>query len=158
MLGRVFGVSVQTLLVVFDAIDSSEPRVRYDRERATLTFSGESEYSTDEFRRGQGAMAVAAGGALWPVWALLGSTMAMRAVAETFGAVAATPFALLSLTLMVFTMLCFSGLWSVMDSISVVDHTTEPAPDAIDELQEQYLNDEIDEQELGDRAAEVWER
>ncbi|WPH59224.1 hypothetical protein AFNJKBDN_CDS0007 [Halorubrum virus V_ICIS4] len=158
LLGRVFGLSVQALLVVFRLIDRSEPRVRYDRERAILTFSGESEYAGDEFRRGQAAMAVAAGGAMSPVAALLGSTMAMDSVATVFGATAAAPLAVVSLALMVLTLLTLSGLWSVGDSISVVDHTTEPAPDALDKLKQRYTNGEIDEQELADEAAEAWER
>jgi uncharacterized membrane protein len=50
------------------------------------------------------------------------------------------------------------ALQGLSQKISVVDHTTEPAPDAVDELKERYVAGEIDDTELEREAAEVWER
>jgi uncharacterized membrane protein len=39
----------------------------------------------------------------------------------------------------------------------VIDHTTEPAPDAVDELKDRYVAGDLDDAELEREAAEVWE-
>jgi uncharacterized membrane protein len=52
----------------------------------------------------------------------------------------------------------FIGSASVASKIDVVDHTTEAPPDAIDELQQQYVAGDIDADELERQAEAVLRR
>jgi len=131
--------------------------VRFDARRATLSLSGESEYSGDAFNRG---LLVGVTYLFNILIAVLSISLASEAAnaAVDFGPVvglaAVVPFLFVSGAALVFVM----GTVGLMWKTDVVDHTTEPAPEELDDLQQQYVDGEIDEQELGERTAEVWER
>ena len=136
---------------------SDSVSVRFDPRRATLSLSGESEYTGDEFKRGLLVALVYLFNVMLAVCTILLTAEAAEFAAETspvLGAAALVPFLFLSLTGITFAF----GSLGLMFKTDVIDHTTEPAPEEIQDLKEQFVGGEIDKDELGERAAEVWER
>lgn len=127
---------------------------RFDREKLRLSVRGESEHSGDAFTRGRVVNAV------WYlnsfIWIL------------PFGFVTALteppagvlfPVALAGVLLLaVGTFLNVIGSTHLARKTQVVDHTTEPKPEAISDLQAQYVGGEVDVGELEDRVEAVIER
>jgi len=135
------------------SLDDDDPNVRFDPTTATVRVTGESEYSGDPFARARAATTLAT---LNIVITL--SLVAAITMAPLPSGVLLAPYAVLSLSFMLLCGAIGYGSASLIDKINVVDHTTEPAPDALDDLQQQYVDGEIDEEQLDERAAEVWER
>ena len=133
---------------------ADEGRIRFNAATATLSLSGESEQPDDAFSRGKIVAMLAATTAVVSVMpVMLISTLfeVPNPVVTAVGAVGTAVSGVVGIFMV-------SGVVDLLDKITVLDHTTEPAPDALDELHQQYVDGEIDESELGDRAAEVWER
>jgi hypothetical protein len=80
--------------------------------------------------------------------------MSLIGAAVTMSAGTAT----LAVLLAAVAFVSYIGSIELTSKIDVLDHTTEPAPEELDELKAEFVDGEIDEQELDERAAEVWER
>jgi uncharacterized membrane protein len=135
--------------VVSDDVD-----LRFRVPTATLILSGESEHSGDEYERGSLAATL-----------ISVNEMAMMAVMaySGIGTMSLTAAPSVAIAFLLLIAACVAGVSlvgsaSLTTSINVIDHTTEPAPDAVDELKERYVAGEIDDAELEREAAEVWER
>jgi hypothetical protein len=135
---------------VLDAItrlNDSTPRISVDHERQEIVLRGESEHAGDAFARG-----FALGGleALAMVWSLVGVIFFTLAAV---GDVAPVVMLLLALG-------CGLSAFTIPGSLatySVVDLTTEPPDDRLDDLAERFLAGEIDETELEEEADKVVE-
>jgi len=131
--------------------------IRFDPRRATLSLSGESDHAGDAFNRGLLVGLVYLLNMLLTLAVLSLAAEAAQAATEISTILALAvgiPFLFVSGAGVAFAM----GTAGLLFKTDVVDHTTEPAPDALDDLQQQYVDGEIDEAELGKRTAEVWER
>jgi len=136
--------------VVSDDVD-----LRFRVPTATLFLSGESEHSGDEYERGGLAATLVSVNEVAMMGVLAYCGMGITSLAAAPGGVI--------IPLLLFTVACvasvsLTGSASLTSSINVVDHTTEPAPEKLDELKAEFVDGEIGEEELGERAAEVWER
>lgn len=154
---RFAGISIVGAVALVNYV-SDDAYGRYDRDTARLSLYGESEDAGDGFQRGREVSdiaSIAMLGPLLPVMLLLGFS---GGLAELVGPLVALPVSVLGFVSGVYALANVGGLMGLTTKISVVDHTTEPAPDALDDLQQQYVDGEIDEQELNERAAEVWQR
>jgi uncharacterized membrane protein len=131
--------------------------VRFDPRRATLSISGESEHSGDAFERG-----VLVGLMYLCNLMLAVCTIAFSAEAANLAADVSAWLGVVTVVPMLFvtgvSVLFVLGSIRLMSKTNVVDHTTEPVPDELDALREQYVDGKINEQELGERAGEVWDR
>ena len=154
---RFAGISVDAVVQLTNLISDSA-RGRYDRDRAVLTISGESEHAGDRFARGRAVSLLT----MIPMLAWMAVTVVLLGLGGVTTTALGETVAFVPLVLTVVTsitgLITVHGASSLQDKISVVDHTTEPTPDALAELQQQYVDGEIDEAELAERAAEVWER
>jgi uncharacterized membrane protein len=136
---------------------SDDLAARFDGQHATLSLSGESEYSGNAFNRGLLVGLVYLFDILLAVATfsvVAGGTKAAIEIGPWVGLAALVPFLFTAAAMLVLVV----GAAGLLFKTNVVDHTTEPAPDELDALREQYVDGEIDEQELGERAGEVWER
>jgi len=131
--------------------------LRFDPRRATVSLSGESEYSGQPFNRGLLVGMVYLVNLLLSMSAIGLASEAATAAADIGPALTAAVF-VQSLFVSGVSIIFAVGSIGLMWKTDVIDHTTDPAPDEIQELQEQFVDGEIDEAELGERAAEVWER
>jgi len=148
---RTAALLLKGIVRVFDhGLDDKS--MRFNPVTATLSLSGESERPGDRFSRGK-------------IVAMLCLTTALVSVAPVFfvGELMAVsnPYiaavgALLTGVCGVAAIFITSGATDLIDKVTVYDHTTEPAPDAVEDLKERYMNDEIDDAELEREAAEVW--
>ena len=129
-------------------------RMAYDPQTATLAFSGESEYTGDEFERGADTFA------LYVVNAFIGALIFLLVFDITRTVAPGTALSLLGIPVIlgagIFMMVNGIGSMRLSKKTRVVDHTTKPTPDAIEDMQAAYLADEIDERELEAQAEEVW--
>ena len=129
--------------------------IRFNDSTATLSISGESDYASDSYERGQLSSLVAIANSLTPVALIMLLTMvsvtpgSLVAVAYFFGVL--LPVAL-------FGIFNVHGSVSLISKIDVIDHTTEPEPEALVELQSQFVDGEIEQAEFEARVEEVWER
>jgi len=152
---RLAGRAIAPLVALFNYIVDG-PTVRYRSRTATVALSGESEHPGDGFNRG---ILVS----LLLFSNILAWLMPMLVLSDTIQQTAAgSPVFWVASALMLpvgaFSLLNLFGTMGLLMKTDVVDHTTEPAPDALDDLQQQYVDGEIDEEQLGERTAEVWER
>ncbi|RAW44085.1 hypothetical protein DQW50_16310 [Halorubrum sp. 48-1-W] len=157
VLGKTAGLLIVGAVRIMNAVGDGV-RMRYDRSTARLSITGESEYSGDEFARGQLVLSVIFCAMVLPVVALIALRIGAIGLFELFGESVAYLLFLVATAVSLFSIPGMIGLYSVADQISVVDHTTEPAPDALDDVKERYQNGDIDEEELEREAAEVWDR
>ena len=121
-------------------------RMHFDPSANRLTFTGESEFSGDEFARG------------YMVSLLLFLTVLTDVYAVSFAIGAVSTLGLPQvLTVPLALLLPVCALSSIHASMAteVVDLTTAKRPDELDELAEQYVDREIDEDELERRSEQV---
>lgn len=135
------------------SLDDDDPNVRFDPTTATVRVTGESEYSGNEFARARAATTLPALNIV-----IMLTTVAAIAASPPPSGVLLAPYAVGSLGLMAVCGAIGYGSASLINKINVVDHTTEPTPDRLDELEQRYVDGEIDEAELEREAAEVWKR
>jgi len=131
--------------------------IRFTPSTATLSLSGESKHSGERFNRGLLVGLVYTLNLMFVITAvgLAGEAMIFAAeLAPWLGTVAVVPF----LVIAIFGALVGVGSAELLTDTDVIDHTTEPAPDAVDELKERYVAGDLDDAELEREAAEVWER
>lgn len=149
---RLAARSTSLFVDVLVAMYPGKGSLRFNADTATLSIGGESERHGDAFARGQLVASLLMANALLPVGALILLGDVMNAAGPSLALVIMAPFTALAL----FSMMMLTGSMGLFDKVDVIDHTTAPAPDAIDDLEAAYLADKIDEEELGERAAEVW--
>ena len=128
--------------------------VRFNPDTATLTVGGESEHSGDALRRGTyvGALFLFTNTIAWMILALL------NALSGTGSFIVDTAVLFGITTTAVIIYANMAGSFNLLTKTDVIDHTTEPEPEALAELREQFVDGEIDEPELAARVEEVWER
>ena len=119
---------------------------------------GESEDAGDAFVRGRHVSAVTSIAMLGPILLIMLFVLAGGVTQALFGAAVATVPMGIGFIVNVAALINAAAMIGVTQEIGVIDHTTEPAPEELDALKDQFVDGEIDEQELGERAAEVWER
>lgn len=154
---RFAGISVSWAVRLMNYV-SDDAYGRYDRRAARLSLYGESEHAGDAFKRGRDVSSLTSIAMLGPLLPIMGLMMIASTVAALAAEVMALPLTLLAFGATLYGLVNVVALQGLSQKINVLDHTTEPAPDAVDELKERYVDGEIDESELGERAAEVWER
>ena len=131
--------------------------LRFNPERATLSLSGESQHPGDGFNRG---LLV---GVVYLLNVMLSMAVGLVA-AETVSVGASTaPIAtavigIPALFVIVGSMLVGLGSISLIQKTDVIDHTTEPLPDELESLQQQFVDGDLDEHELEDRVEAVIDR
>jgi len=127
---------------------------RFDREKLRLSVRGESEYSGDAYSRGRVV------NTLWYlnsfIWILPFGFV--TALTEPPAGVLFPIASAAVLLLAVGTFLNVAGSTDLARETQVVDHTTEPTPDAISDLQAQYVDGEVDTDTFEERVGEVIER
>ena len=129
------------------------PTVRFDPESATVRVSGESDHSGDEFVRGRNITQLTSMNTV----AMIGLAGVLAGAPIPSGALGGL-YGLCSIALMLGCLLVVRGSINITSKIDVVDHTTEPAPEAVEDLKERYVAGELDDAELEREAAEVWQR
>jgi hypothetical protein len=154
---RLAGYSVKGAVAFMNAA-SDNAHGRYDRAKALVSLYGESEDAGDAFVRGRSVSALTSIAMLGPILLIMLCLVAGAVTQALFGAaIAAIPMTV-GFVVNVLALINAAALLGLTKHIGVIDHTTEPAPDELDELKGEFVDGEIDEAELGERAAEVWER
>jgi len=151
---RLSARAIKYISVVFGTFDSGS-RVHFRPETATISITGESEQAGEPYQRGILVTLLF----MINVFIWLLPVELLNALGQQAGSgpvLWASTAALIPL--MLFIIVNALGTLTLLTKTDVVDHTTEPAPEELDDLQQQYVDGEIDESELGERAAEVWER
>ena len=127
---------------------------RFNPDTATLSISGESDEQGDAFARGRTVAQLTSLNQVAMMGVIGMCGMSLIGAAVTMSAGTAT----LAVLLAAVAFVSYIGSIELTSKIDVLDHTTEPAPEELDELKAEFVDGEIDEQELDERAAEVWER
>lgn len=160
-LARLSAAVLAGLIPVINAagrVVGGDGRYRFDRHALRLSIHGESENAGDEFSRGRLA------GALVPLvqmGSLVGSavvSVGLLGLATVIGEAAARPLAVLSLLGPLTSYGAIIGCWWLSDAISIVDHTTEPRPEVLDELEQRFVDGDLTEQELEQQVEQVIDR
>jgi len=154
---RFAGISVAGAVALMNYV-SDDAYGRYDRDTARLSLYGESENAGDAYERGRAVSSMTTVAVFGPMLPALALAVLADVMITAGGETAALLPWLLGLSVTSYAVTNAFGMIGLTQKIGVVDHTTEPTPDALDDLQRQYVDGEIDEQELDERAAEVWER
>ena len=151
---RLGAVSISLLTRFTNWKSLEQMNLRFRTDSATFVVSGESEQTGEGYPRGLsvGVLCLAAG--LIPVVALMGVGPAAMELLEPLTPV--SEVMLLFLTVLVLVNLF--GVFRVLAKTDVIDHTTEPEPEALAELQSQFVDDEIEQGELEARVEEVMQR
>ena len=128
--------------------------VRFNPDTATLTVAGESEHSGDALRRGAylGALFLFTNTIGWMILLLL------NALSGTGPFIVDTALLIGIIATSVVIYVNMVGSFNLLRKTDVIDHTTEPEPEALAELREQFVDGEIDERELEARVEEVMQR
>ena len=151
------GFSIKGAVALMNAV-SDDARGRYNASKGLLSLYGESEDAGDAFVRGRHVSAVTSIAMLGPILLIMLFVLAGGVTQALFGAAVATVPMGIGFIVNVAALINAAAMIGVTQEIGVIDHTTEPAPEELDALKDQFVDGEIDEQELGERAAEVWER
>jgi uncharacterized membrane protein len=151
------GFSVEGAVAIMNAA-SDDARGRYNRAKGLLSLYGESDDAGDVFVRGRQVSAVTSIAMLAPLLLVVLCLLLGSATQALFGPTVATIPLGVGFLLNGAAVINAFALIGLSQEIGVVDHTTEAAPDAVDELKERYVAGEIDDAELEREAAEVWER
>lgn len=154
---RFAGISVAGAVELMNKV-SDDAYGRYHRGDARLSLYGESEHAGDAYKRGRDVASVTSIAMLGPMVPALPLAMVAEMVLAVGAEGASVLAALLAFGVTFYAMVNALAMVGLTKKIGVVDHTTEPAPDAVDELKERYVAGEIGDSELEREAAEVWER
>ena len=140
---------------------SSDTSLRFNKDRFVLSVHGESEYSGDAYNRGHlvaGVQTLVYMGIFFSGYVL---SMVPRMLPYDSGGLsmyAAAFFAMLTLVWLSVCVVFAVGLPSLSKKVRVIDHTTEPLPDELESLQQQFVDGDLDEHELADRVEAVIDR
>ena len=151
-------LSGRMMAAIFSTLDRIGYPIRFDAEKNRISVHGESENPGSEMKAGVLA-------AITPIMSVLfysGVFILLGPAVETAdefsaaaGVVVFVPFALLAVLLIG----SFSGHFERVKQMRVVDHTTEPLPDDLDDLKQQFVDGDLDDTEfeaqLEDRLTEV---
>jgi hypothetical protein len=127
---------------------------RFDREKLRLSVRGESEHSGDPFTRGRIVNTLWYLNSFIPILPFGFVTALTEPPAGVLFPIATAGVLLLA----VGTFLNVTGSVDLASETQVVDHTTEPEPDAVATLREQYVDGEVDTATFEDRIEEVIDR
>ena len=129
--------------------------ISFDRQNLRLSMHGESEHSGDGYNRGQ----------IVALLGVLNSFLGIVPIVLLGELTSVLGESVAPLLLLPMTLAAFFGIWTVTgsmelaDEIEVVDHTTEPLPDDLDDLKQQFVDGDLDDTEfeaqLEDRLTEV---
>ena len=140
---QVAATSTKYLLAAVSSLTENES-LRYDDTTATLSISGRSSSAGESFARGRLTALMLVANAVVPV----GVLQLLNNPPLASGSLPMTVYVLVVLLpLAVFGIINGYGSVKLITKTNVIDHTTEPMPD-LDDLDAQYLNDEIDEATL----------
>ena len=119
--------------------------IRYDDEKNRLSIRGESDRAGCQFRGGYliGLVSVMAVLQAVMVAVLFGH---IGSLSESF--IFHTVMLLLMLAVALPTLVSLDGLGERMRSMTVYDHTTEPLPDDLDDLKQQFVDGDLDDSEF----------
>ena len=131
---------------------------RFDREKLRLSVRGESEHSGDPFTQGRIVNTLWYLNSMlpWPVVSVIGLLATPEAGVSSGIAVGVVSVVFLGTA--VGAMLNVTASVDLASETQVVDHTTEPEPDAVATLREQYVDGEVDTATFEDRIEEVIDR
>ena len=134
--------------------DLDDKSVRFNPETATLTVAGESEHSGDALHRGKyvGGLFLFTNTITWMILVLL------NALSGTGSFIVDTALLIGIIATSVVIYVNMSGSFNLLTKTDVIDHTTEPEPEALAELESQFVDGEIEQGELEARVEEVMQR
>jgi len=153
---QVAGYSVVVAVKLMNHV-SDDAYGRYNRHEARLSLYGESEDAGDAYERGRSVSAVTSIAQMWPGFVMVLMAVLGAPVAAAGGVLVSSVVTFVMLAVTLFAAGNSLGIIGLTKKIGVVDHTTEPTPDAVDELKERYVAGDLDDAELEREAAEVWE-
>ena len=134
--------------------ETDDKTLRFNPDTATLTVAGESEHSGDALYRGTnvGALFLFTNTIAWMILASLNALIGTGSfIVDT-----ALLIGIIATSVVVYANM--AGSFNLLSKTDVIDHTTEPEPEALAELREQFVDGEIDERELEARVEEVMAR
>jgi len=141
---RVGARSIELLVRFMNWKTLDDKTLRFRTESATFVVSGESEVSGEAYARGKRVAAVCIAAGILPIVALLSLGPAVTNLPAPLDAVGSW----LLLLSMVLALVNLSGALDVFEKADVIDHTTEPEPERLTELQDAYVAGDIDGDEL----------
>lgn len=150
-------VAARSTAVVVRGINvlKSPGSIRFNPRTATLSITGESEHAGDPYERGQLAALMVLANAVIPA----GVIGLLTSVPVTHDSTVATLYFFVVLfPVALFAMANVHGSMTLINKTDVVDHTTEPLPEALTELQAAYVDGDISEADLERQVGEVMQR
>ena len=151
---RVGARSIELLVRFMNWKTLDHKTLRFRTDSATFVVSGESEHSGEGYARGKAVAGVCLAACIFPFVALLSLGPAVTFLPAPLDAVGSL---LLGLS-MGLALVNLTGALDVFKKADVIDHTTEPDPERLTELREQFVDGEFDERELAARVEEVMTR
>ena len=141
---RVGARSIELLVRFMNWKSLDDKTLRFRTDSATFVVSGESEHSGEGYARGKAVAAVCVAAGIIPFVALLSLGPAVTKLPAPLDVVGS----LLLLLSMALALVNLAGAFDVFKKADVIDHTTEPDPERLTELQDAYIAGEIDVDEL----------
>ena len=158
---RLFNIAGRPMFWLVTAMmnhTSDETELRYDLDNNRISISGTSENPGDVPGHNRGVGMMAAVGVMISMACAMMLTVAGVSMGGPTGILESVTYLLLMGSALGYVLLAMSvGTTAVC--CEVVDHTTEPLPDDLDDLKQQYVDGDLDDTEfeaqLEDRLAEV---
>lgn len=122
--------------------------IRYDQSANRLSLHGESENAGSALKAGTFIGLVLTGATLSPA---AGAMLLAENGKHLIGSGLAVPVALLALGCIIASAIMMASFFDHLKTMTVYDHTTEPTPE-LDDLTSQYVDGDIDTEELEARA------
>ena len=142
--GMVWELSKYIIAAYIKPINVLGAPIRYDRAANRISLHGESENAGSALKAGTFIGLVPVGATLTPA---TGGMLLAEQGDHLVGTGLAVPVALLTLGCIIAAAVMMVSFFDHLKTMTVYDHTTEPTPE-FDDLDAQYLNDEIDEATL----------
>ena len=141
--GPVWELSKLLIAAYLKPINLSGAPIRYDRVANRLSLHGESENAGSALKAGTFIGLVPVGATLSPA---AGAMLLAENGKHLIGSGLAVPVALLALGCIIASAVMMVSFFDHLKTMTVYDHTTEPAPET-DDLAQQYVDGEIDDED-----------
>jgi len=138
--GPVWELSKYIIAAYLKPINVLGAPIRYDRSANRLSLHGESENAGSALKAGQFVGLIPAGATLSPA---AGAMVLANNGPHLIGTGLALPVSLLALGCIIASVVMMVSFFDHLKTMTVYDHTTEPAPET-DDLAQQYVDGEIE--------------
>ncbi len=149
------GKMISSLVALFHFAGAS---IRYDTRANRLSLYGESENAGSPKKAGflTGFIGTFS---LFTYFVVMASVAVTGHIVADYSVLLALPFTLSVICICLLLGISVEGHGKRMKQMTVVDHTTEPLPDDLDDLKQQFVDGDLDDEEfeaqLEDRLTEV---